>query len=64
MSNENTNKAVVSRWFDKFGGNTWDLSIVDEIAAPDMLLKLIRFSGRACILYLGDEGPFRFNSFE
>jgi len=47
-----------------FGGDTWDLSIVDEIAAPDMLLKLIRFSGRACILYLGDEGPFRFNSFE
>jgi hypothetical protein len=39
MSNENANKAVVGRWFDKFWGKTWDLSIVDEIAAPDMLLK-------------------------
>src|SRR4029077_6256327 len=33
------NKAVVGRWFDKFWGKTCDLSIVDEIAAPDMLLK-------------------------
>jgi len=39
MSNENANKAVVGRWFDKFWGKTCDLSIVDEIAAPDMLLK-------------------------
>jgi predicted ester cyclase len=39
MSNENDNKAIVGRWFDKFWGNTCDLSIVDEIAAPDMLLK-------------------------
>ena len=39
MSNENVNKAVVGRWFDKFWGKTCDLSIVDEIAAPDMLLK-------------------------
>jgi predicted ester cyclase len=39
MSNENANKAVVGCWFDKFWGKTCDLSIVDEIAAPDMLLK-------------------------
>jgi hypothetical protein len=39
MSNENDNKAIVGRWFDKFWGKTCDLSIVDEIAAPDMLLK-------------------------
>jgi hypothetical protein len=39
MSNEDANKAVVGRWFDKFWGKTCDLSIVDEIAAPDMLLK-------------------------
>ena len=39
MSNENDNKAIVGRWFDKFWGKICDLSIVDEIAAPDMLLK-------------------------
>jgi predicted ester cyclase len=39
MSNENDNKAIVGRWFDEFWGKTCDLSIVDEIAAPDMLLK-------------------------
>jgi len=39
MSNENDNKAIVGRWFDKFWGKTCDLSVVDEIAAPDMLLK-------------------------
>jgi predicted ester cyclase len=39
MSNENDSKAIVGRWFDKFWGKTCDLSIVDEIAAPDMLLK-------------------------
>jgi predicted ester cyclase len=39
MSNQDDNKAVVSRWFDKFWGKTCDLSIVDEIASPDMLLK-------------------------
>jgi hypothetical protein len=39
MSKQDDNKAVVSRWFDKFWGKTCDLSIVDEIASPDMLLK-------------------------
>src|SRR5580692_8881815 len=39
MSEENVNKAVVGRWFEKFWGKTCDLTIVDQIAAPDMLLK-------------------------
>jgi hypothetical protein len=39
MSEENDNKAVVGRWFEKFWGKTCDLTIVDEIAAPDILLK-------------------------
>ncbi|WON93741.1 ester cyclase [Sphingobacterium sp. UGAL515B_05] len=36
---EEQNKEVVVRWFTHFWGETVDLSIVDEIAAPDMLLK-------------------------
>jgi len=39
MSNEEDNKAVVGRWFDQFWGKTCDLAIVDELAAPDMLLQ-------------------------
>jgi predicted ester cyclase len=39
MSLQDDNKAVVGRWFADFWGKTCDLSIVDEIAAPDMLLK-------------------------
>jgi predicted ester cyclase len=39
MSEENDNKAVVGRWFEEFWGKTCDLTIVDEIASPDMLLK-------------------------
>ena len=38
MSIEQDNKAIVGRWFNNFWGKTCDLSIVDEIAAPDMLL--------------------------
>ena len=38
MSIEQDNKAVVGRWFTAFWGKTCDLGIVDEIAAPDMLL--------------------------
>ncbi|TPN43466.1 MULTISPECIES: ester cyclase [unclassified Mesorhizobium] len=36
---EDNNKAVVVRWFTDFWGETCDLSVVDEVAAPDMLLK-------------------------
>ena len=38
MSKED-NKAVVGRWFTEFWGKTVNLGVVDEIAAPDMLLK-------------------------
>jgi predicted ester cyclase len=38
MSIEQENKAVVGRWFANFWGKTCNLTVVDEIAAPDMLL--------------------------
>jgi hypothetical protein len=40
MSKEQDNKAIVGRWFTSFWGLTCDLSIVDELAAPNMLLQL------------------------
>ena len=33
------NKAVVERWFSEFRGETCNLSVVDELAAPDMVLR-------------------------
>ena len=39
MSKVDDNKAVVGRWFTEFWGKTVNLGVVDEIAAPDMLLK-------------------------
>jgi predicted ester cyclase len=39
MSKEDDNKAVVGRWFTDFWGKMVNLSVIDEIAAPDMLLK-------------------------
>lgn len=39
MSKESDNKAIVGRWFTSFWGQKCDLSIVDELAAPDMLLQ-------------------------
>jgi predicted ester cyclase len=39
MSKESDNKTVVGRWFTNFWGEACDLSVVDQIAAPDMLLK-------------------------
>ena len=39
MSKEEDNKAVVGRWFTEFWGETCNLSVVDELAAPDMLLQ-------------------------
>ena len=39
MSKEEENKAIVGRWFSSFWGPKCDLSIVDELAAPDMLLQ-------------------------
>ena len=39
MSREQDNKAIVGRWFDGFWGNPWDPRIIDELAAPDILLQ-------------------------
>ncbi len=39
MSKEETNKTIVARWFTEFWGKEVNLAVVDEIAAPDMLLK-------------------------
>ena len=39
MNKEEQNKAVVGRWFTEFWGKNVDLAVVDQIAAPDMLLK-------------------------
>lgn len=39
MSKEEDNKAVVGRWFTEFWGKEVNLAVIDEIAAPDMLLK-------------------------
>ena len=39
MSKEQENKAIVGRWFTEFWGPTCNLGIVDELAAPDMLLQ-------------------------
>ena len=39
MSKEEKNKATVGRWFTEFWGKTCNLGIVDELAAPDMLLQ-------------------------
>ena len=38
MSKEDDNKAIVGRWFDGFWGETYNPGIIDELAAPDMLL--------------------------
>jgi len=39
MSKEQENKAIVGRWFTEFWGKPCNLAIVDELAAPDMLLQ-------------------------
>ncbi len=39
MSKEQDNKALVGRWFAGFWGNPWNPGIIDELAAPDMLLQ-------------------------
>jgi predicted ester cyclase len=39
MSKADDNKAIVGRWFTDFWGETCKLGIVDELAAPDMLLQ-------------------------
>jgi predicted ester cyclase len=39
MSKEDDNKALVGRWFAGFWGNPWNPEIIEELAAPDMLLQ-------------------------
>ena len=39
MSKESENKEIVGRWFTGFWGKMYDVSIVDELAAPDILLQ-------------------------
>jgi len=39
MPQEENNKAIIGRWFTNFWGKTCNLGIVDELAAPDMLLQ-------------------------
>jgi predicted ester cyclase len=33
------NKAIVGRWFAEFWGNPWNPKVIDDLAAPDMLLQ-------------------------
>jgi len=39
MSKESENKTIVGRWFTDFWGETCNLNVVDELAAPDMPLQ-------------------------
>jgi len=39
MGKAQDNKALVGRWFTEFWGKNCNLSVVDDLAAPDMLLK-------------------------
>jgi len=39
MRKEDDNKAIVARWFTEFWGDTCNLDVVEELAAPDMLLQ-------------------------
>jgi predicted ester cyclase len=39
MFSAEENKAIVGRWFTDFWGKNCNLDIVDELAAPDMLLQ-------------------------
>jgi predicted ester cyclase len=33
------NKAIVGRWFTEFWGKPWNPKVIDDLAAPDMLLQ-------------------------
>lgn len=39
MSKADDNKAIVGRWFDGFWGKTFNPEIIDQLAAPNMLLQ-------------------------
>ena len=46
MPKEQENKIIVGRWFKEFWGNPWNPRIVDELAAPDILLQYSLHSPR------------------
>ena len=39
MSIEQDNKAIVGQWFQGFWGNPWNPDVIEQLAAPDMLLQ-------------------------
>ena len=39
MSKEETNKTIVARWFKDLWSNPADLSVVDELGAPNVLFQ-------------------------
>ena len=39
MRKQDDNKAIVGRWFTEFWGNACNLGVVDDLAAPNMLLQ-------------------------
>jgi predicted ester cyclase len=39
MSKEQQNKAIVGRWFKEFWGNPWNPRVIEDLAAPDILLQ-------------------------
>lgn len=39
MSKGQENKAIIGHWFAGFWGNPWNPEIINELAAPDMLLQ-------------------------
>ena len=39
MSKEQDNKEIVGRWFTEFWGDPWNPKVIEELAAPDMLLQ-------------------------
>lgn len=39
MSKEQENKTIVGRWFTEFWGNPWNPKVIEELAAPDILLQ-------------------------
>ena len=41
MSKEQDNKAVVVRWLSEFWGEKWNPGVVDELAAPDIVLQYL-----------------------
>jgi hypothetical protein len=50
MSREQDNKIVVGRWFEGFWGNPWNPEIIDELAAPDILLQYSLHAPRTCVI--------------